>query len=444
MQNVLQSRFEYDKATLFDTTLQIGANRYIHQFVLWAFRNHFLIVFLVFAFLFTLLTIIFAFFFIIALEIFVDSSCLSTGNFEDLTFRGAFNDAFQLSWTTFSTVGYGLIAPTKSEDVQSTCFFIDFFCSLESFIGTIFSGSCAAVIYSKVSRFQKAAQVVFSDNMTVQFVDQLLPINDNDDDDDDDHDDYSAAEDENKISVSSSTDKFPVINFRIANLLHSTMGGEIVDANISLMANVELLSLDVSRQRVAGNTHFRNHFTKLRSRHRLSPTHEQGDDDSRNNMFSTIMPIIMPKRVLSDEETEEESDDAPPKMVFTKLNVSPEEHPFFKRVWRISHVLDIDSPLLTKSCRDEIKAHGNRWPSKHNTVAKIEKCISFDEILVSFSGISNASGEEVFAVKVYNQGDLKIGKQFVSMLYKTDDNKLAVDENYINKLTRAIGQSSIL
>ena len=63
-------------------------------------------------------------------------------------------DAYALSWTTFSTVGYGLVYPQTSTefDNQNRCAGVQFLCSVEAFLGVLFSGLCCAVLVAKVNR----------------------------------------------------------------------------------------------------------------------------------------------------------------------------------------------------------------------------------------------------------------------------------------------------
>jgi len=294
-----------EKATLFDD-LQISISARIHSLILWTFhRNLFLVIFC-FSITFVILTIIFAFVIVGLIKIFGQSHCLSTeGNYDDLPFIGKVNDAWILSWSTFSTVGYGLVSPLKSNNAGDRCLFLDWICSFESFLGTIFAGSCAAILYSRVIRFQKKAQITLSDFMTVQFGNQLLSAQEQEKV-------FSDSDDELlQISQSETNCNFPVMSFRIVNLFHSIIGGEIIDGRVSLMADVDLQkNLDPEKQTHAGNTHFRNHFIKLRS-------------DKRK----------------SDKEDQDQEEDSQPKMVFAKVDVTPYEHPFFKRVWRVSFFL---------------------------------------------------------------------------------------------------------
>jgi hypothetical protein len=76
--------------------------------------------------------------------------CL-TPSMEGLNFYEQFNDSLQLSWTTFTTVGYGLISPSTGgspaflEDPEFfkeevSCLPVSIFLSFESLLGVLFVG----------------------------------------------------------------------------------------------------------------------------------------------------------------------------------------------------------------------------------------------------------------------------------------------------------------
>ena len=63
-----------------------------------------------------------------------------------------FMDAFQLSWTTLSTVGYGVISSQVDhgvEDKTDPCLGINAFMAFESFLGVLFGGIVSAIILGK-------------------------------------------------------------------------------------------------------------------------------------------------------------------------------------------------------------------------------------------------------------------------------------------------------
>ena len=89
--------------------------------------------------------------------------CLSSN--EPSTFR----TAFTLSWTTFSTVGYGHVSPGTDQNID--CTILDLICAVESFFGILYAGFCSAILFAKVPRARSTANVGFSRVMCLQYGD---------------------------------------------------------------------------------------------------------------------------------------------------------------------------------------------------------------------------------------------------------------------------------
>lgn len=105
--------------------------RYLH----WAFRSTFAAVFLSAACMFLGLTLMFALIlWILGRD---DPVCIGGVDFES----DYFVDAFGLSWTTFSTVGYGLVYSGISADEANVrrCTWVTIVVSVEAFVGILFS-----------------------------------------------------------------------------------------------------------------------------------------------------------------------------------------------------------------------------------------------------------------------------------------------------------------
>ena len=122
----------------------------------------------------------------------------------------------------------------------------------------------------------------------------------------------------------------------------------------------------------------------------------------------------------------EDENEIRPNLVFSKLDVHPEHHPFFRRVWRVSHVLDDHSPLLCKSMRQKIFDNGGFWPPHMTRLQDLKDSIDFDNFLVSFTGLSNTTFGEVFKQKVYTSDDLLYGYSFKSIFVKKADGSIGV------------------
>lgn len=115
------------------------------------------------------------------------------------------------------------------------------------------------------------------------------------------------------------------------------------------------------------------------------------------------------------------------KHIFSKLQVDSPEHPFFKRVWLVRHVLDEHSPIVTSSVRRQIKKNGGAWPDRLSNARDLRDALSFNQVLVSLTGVSNVSASDVYAQKIYDFVDINVGYQFVNILYRDSDGTLGVD-----------------
>ena len=120
----------------------INPNQRLAMYLHWMFRVNFGFLFAIMCAMFFALVIVFAGLITMAGQL--DEECVRIGG-EVFDQEGtAFADAFALSWTTFSTVGYGSTYPALGyqNNNQTNCFLINFICSLESLIGVLYSGFC--------------------------------------------------------------------------------------------------------------------------------------------------------------------------------------------------------------------------------------------------------------------------------------------------------------
>lgn len=177
------------------------------------------------------------------------------------------NDAINLSWTTFSTVGYGMISPTTSavyHDIENgsgvgTCAVMSTLLSFESLVGILFVSFAAAILFVKLIQFQSNAQVKFSTVMIVKYG-EGVDAQDIDDPDDDDEEEEEEEEGERRIKNQSKKETLtpcPILIFRIVNLLHSSRNGEIVNAHVNTVATVDLKNAVMSTI-TRSNAVFRN------------------------------------------------------------------------------------------------------------------------------------------------------------------------------------------
>ena len=122
--------------------------------------------------------------------------CFIVGDGDFTQTNAGLADGFALSWTTFTTVGYGAVYPaTGTEyDQQMDCVLITLITTIESFVGLLYAGMCAAILFGKVGRIQSHAQVRFSDALCLEYgvreqnnasKNRLIPPPPNFDDDED-------------------------------------------------------------------------------------------------------------------------------------------------------------------------------------------------------------------------------------------------------------------
>jgi hypothetical protein len=213
----------------FDMYAQRPIQVFITEYLHWTFKATFGEVILISFVWFMLLSIIFALF-----VFWVESyqpECLVDGN----DGKAYFMDAFHLSWTTLSTVGYGVIYPNIASE-QSRCIGINILMALESFVGVLFGGLTGAIIFGKVARIQSIAQVLFSHPICVRYgygvsppkTKKMREAGDSDDDDDNDDDETDEAAAMKHLQC-------PILEFRLVNELSNQAGGEIMNATLHVV-----------------------------------------------------------------------------------------------------------------------------------------------------------------------------------------------------------------
>ena len=120
----------------------------VSEYLRWTFSKSFLHVllatFVQFLFLCTLFAI---FIYIVDLE---QPQCIAGATRRNATLIGfkdnrnsiLFGDAYHLSWTTLSTVGYGVISPSlaKVDDDNTRCLGLNVLMAIEAFVGVLFGG----------------------------------------------------------------------------------------------------------------------------------------------------------------------------------------------------------------------------------------------------------------------------------------------------------------
>ena len=407
---------------------QMSLAMYLH----WMFRVNFLFLFALSCVVFFALTIFFSGFIILAGK--MEPKCVRVGGEEFESSGAAFADAFALSWTTFSTVGYGSTYPAlgHENDSPTNCLFITIICSLESFCGVLYSGICGAILFGKVLRIQSHAQVIFSDPIAIRYGSGVESHLDGDDDE------YTDAG-KRKIPC-------PVLEFRIVNRLFDDQGGEIIDATLNVVASIDADDADCSPTFDKSDHGSSIASTRLDSdmQGSLHSYDATQDHSSRTNELSTSSIRFVDKLLRKSHQVQSQVIDEDPvsrivnKRIFSKMTMEASDHPFFKRVWLARHVLDESSPLLTNRTRRAIKKCGGFWPENLNNYKGVQESLAFNQILVSLNGVSNVSASDVYAQKIYDHVDVNVGYEFVNLLYR-DGDMLKVDTDLINDVKEQNG-----
>ena len=405
----------------------INPNQRLAVYLHWMFRVNFMFLFVVMCTMFFALVMVFAG--VIVGVGRLDPDCIQVGGAPFANASAPFADAFALSWTTFSTVGYGSTYPAlgHQNDERSNCFFITFLCSVESFLGVLYSGFCGAILFGKVLRIQSHAQVIFSDPVVIRYGSGLAEPGDVDDGDNDDDLNGTVK----KIPC-------PILEFRVVNRLFHEVGGEIMDATLNVVANVDTNDADNSLHESSDSGR------SVRRSDTASDTHSDTGSGGKESVHQSIINKFFLESILNKHENQAVDEDPSARLVnkrmFSKMNIEAGEHPFFKRVWLARHVLDDSSPILKPRVRRQIRRNNGHWPEKLNNHAAIRDSLQFNQILVSLNGVSNVSASDVYAQKIYDFVDINVGYQFVNILYRDQqDGSLKVDTDLINDVKEQAG-----
>jgi hypothetical protein len=421
----------------------------------WALRANFFLVSLVCVSLFIILAFLFAILIIIVSHFF--PRCVTSSIFEsDSPYIARLNDALNLSWTTFATVGYGMISASTSaryidnlEEFRDdgSCVVMSIVLSFESLVGILFVSFAGAIIYGKLTQFQSQAQVKFSSNLVVKY----------------------GIKKSDMITC-------PVLEFRMANLSHSARHGQIINGNISTVATIDIENA-MLQNKLQQDKQFRNALqstrnlmsgsnkttSKFSSIHRSGISHGNGEESTHESLKKQVsigstviknfcqhaiskanLASIIRKNNHGPEAVGDLSksiyiqadlhiDNDNPNLVFADISMDPNSHPYFRTTWGVTHTLDEKSPLVTKSARTRIEENQGFWPNDLNNEKGVEESIDFDQLLVSFRGMSKVSGSDVYLHHCYSKDDMDIGYQFDSILVQKSHGKIGVETDDIDK-----------
>jgi hypothetical protein len=327
------------------------------------------------------------------------------------------------------------------------CKAVFFLVTLESFVGILFASLCGAIVFAKISRAASHAQVTFSDPILIKFGSGVYNVDDDDDDDDSSDDQHEEAGRDRSDTLGSqrfvpSKLPCPILEFRVLNRLHAQAGGEIIDGAMNIVASIDEKNASPS---LRGNVRGARRKGKKKCAGRR--THRAASSDfsfvaapSRGSM--TRMKARVDRIITTSKNQRVEEDPTGvliPKRIFAKLDTDSQEHPFFKRLWMVRHVLDHNSPILRQDAKELIRLNGGHWPEELNTAEGVRGSLDFDQILVSLSGTSNVDANSVYAQKIYDYIDLVVGYRFCNILFREKTGSVGVDPKLLNDVLEQNG-----
>jgi hypothetical protein len=424
----------------------IHPNEQVVKYLHWTFRSRFIPVLFSISLIFFSLTLFFALIiYIIAQQ---QPTCIGgVGTDFGGPEGGTFMDAYSLSWTTFCSVGYGVVHPAVSatEPDRWKCVGMTIFITMEAFTGILFASMCGAILVAKVARIQSFAQVNFSDPIVIRYG-SGVSIDKEEREKDDPEIENSMLEREEHVEHIPP----PIMEFRINNRLHSIAGGEIIDASVNIIASIDAsqacptLASNKNMKRKGGG--------KKKKIRRVNHTGKKGTILSTDPGPSSPTPRVEPlslggfMRSVSLNKTsnhaigEDPTGHLVPRRIFAKLEVEAPDHPFFKRTWILRHELNENSPLLKAHARQLMRLNQGYWPRQLNTHQQVRDAIHFDQILVNMVGTSNADVSTVSAQHAYDFSDLCVGYRFVNQIFHDPYNgTLQLDTKLINDVTVQVG-----
>ena len=299
----------------------------------------------------------------------------------------------------------------------------------------LFASFCGAIVFGKVARTRSFAQVTFSDPIVVRYgkgAGEEVVEDSSTEEDEEEEDDVSHL-------------PCPILEFRVINRMHSTKGGEIMDATMNVVASIDESQACTSVRMAARGGRRRKRRRRRRPSHNARnkipltlPETVSLHSGHPDDLESTHPPSAGTKTYQAIDE--DPNGEIALRRIFTKLELETPEHPFFKRVWTARHVLNGDSPLLSNEVRRKVRENNGFWPAELNNYAAVRASVHFDQILVSLSGTANADANNVYAQKVYDYVDMNVGYRFANVIYRNPrDGSLHVDLTIINDVLEQVG-----
>jgi len=214
-------------------------NKFYLHYVNWTFNAHFFSLFLSFLVIFMMTMFGFA----VLLKIAGDAhpTCIAVGGEPFDTSKAKLADAFALSWTTFTTVGYGMTytATGVQEPDHGNCSWVILLCTTESLMGLLYAGMCAAILFGRVTRIQSHAQVLFSHPICIEYG-EARPANIPQGLVKEKHQEKNQAENSTLLN------ECPTLKIQLVNELANKLRGEIMDATLKVVASKSIGLNDTS------------------------------------------------------------------------------------------------------------------------------------------------------------------------------------------------------
>ena len=187
-------------------------------------------------------------------------------------------------------------------------------------------------------RIQSHAQVLFSDPIVIRFGNGV-----------DARDNDSSSEEDEPVSTRSATKRSkipcPILEFRVVNRLHNEIGGELMDASLNVVANVDAVDADPSLIEALESSRRPLDSSRQHGYPGSTTTDSQSDTLSDGGnisaasssdlppFFSNRKPFgsLLHSRRQTHNTIVEDPSSRPlvNKRIFSKMVIEQQEHPFF-------------------------------------------------------------------------------------------------------------------
>ena len=440
----------------------------LFKYINWTFVGSWSEVVLTFMISYFVIMLIFAFFLWIAGN--AQPACIVAAGApfgeNDVVDSTRFSDAFALSWTTFTTVGYGMIYTAVGGDFQPNgpggmldtephhCSWVVTLCTMEAFLGLLYAGMCAAILFGKVNRVQSHANLIFANSVCLQY-EWVEEEDDSEEEEEEEEGFFShirlptretvAAKKKEKEAMAAQKEKDTIVTKKEESSkldIHNGIGEEEVDEELNEWK-------DDSNRRPSlvdsfGGPDVENPFPTL------APPQDAFIDQFNG---CPVLKFQVVNELCNKEGAEivdaimkvvgikfKGSNGRVTRSEYVRVNLVDFEHPFFSRVWHGVHVLDGSSPLLNDKAKQRIRENNGSWPSHWFRPDVIREKLEFHDLIVTVAGISNISALTVHAYKRYKIGDVLIGYTFAPLVFRDKETgRLSVDKKLVNDVREQAG-----